>query len=56
MAIISRSEWGASSPRKTRPLNNPKGVAIHWVGVPVKGDAIKITRSIQRVSRQPDDG
>ena len=51
MAIISRSEWGASSPRKTRPLNNPKGVAIHWVGVPVKGDAIKITRSIQRYHR-----
>jgi hypothetical protein len=36
MTLISRSEWGAASPRKTVPLRSPKGVAIHWVGVPVK--------------------
>ena len=52
MTLISRSEWGAASPRKTVPLRSPKGVAIHWVGVPVKGDPSKITRSIQTYHRE----
>jgi hypothetical protein len=48
MSLISRSEWGAASPRKTVPLTKPKGVAVHWVGVEVHGDPRNITQSIQR--------
>jgi hypothetical protein len=48
MTLVTRSEWGAASPRKTVALKKPKGVAIHWVGVEVHGDPRNITQSIQR--------
>ncbi len=52
MTLVTRSEWGAASPRKTTPLRSLKGVAIHWVGVEVHGDPMKIAQGIQRYHQQ----
>ena len=52
MTQVKRSEWGAAPPRKTATLNSPRGVAIHWVGVPVIGDPYKFTKSIQRYHQE----
>ncbi len=52
MKLVTRSEWAAKPARKTRPLRSPKGVAIHWVGVEVWGDPIKIVQGIQRYHQQ----
>jgi hypothetical protein len=49
MKIVKRHEWGAKAPNNTTPLTNSvRGVALHWVGVPVTGDPEKIVLGIQR--------
>jgi len=55
MTLISRSEWGATSPRHQTPMSRtPKGIALHWVGTPISPDRApaEITQSIQRYHQQ----
>ena len=52
MTQVKRSEWGAAPPRKTATLNSPRGVAIHWVGVPVIGDPYKFTSQSSAITRR----
>jgi hypothetical protein len=48
MQTIKRHEWGARAPRNRTPLTNQvRGVALHWVGVKVTGDPLKIVKGIQ---------
>ena len=49
MPYLSRSDWGAQPPTKTRPVSAKlRGVAIHYAGFNVGGDPAAIMRSIQR--------
>lgn len=49
MKTVKRHEWGAKAPKNSTPLTNSvRGVALHWVGVPVTGDPSKIVKGIQR--------
>lgn len=52
--LIPPEEWGALPPRKQRQLSKSsvRGIAIHWVGVPVNGDSAAITKSIDRYHRE----
>ena len=53
MAVIKREAWGAEPPRNTTPLpKSVRGVAIHWVGVEVKGNPSKIVKGIQRYHQE----
>ena len=48
MQTIKRHEWGARAPRNRTPLTNQvRGVALHWVGVKVSGDPLKLVKGIQ---------
>ena len=53
MAVIKRREWGAKAPKNTTPLPiSVRGVALHWVGVEIKGDTTKVVRGIQRYHQE----
>ena len=53
MPYLNRAEWKAAPPSTRLPMNKkPKGIVIHWVGVPVTGPAAITVRGIQRFHQE----